>query len=305
MDRGAGAVAAGVHRPLRPDRAGGSTCWATRPSSCTPGPMNRGVEIAAEVADLPRSVITDQVRNGVAVRMAVLFQLLGSGQRPGRGSRPGSGSVKSMLIRGGAVVDATGERRGRRAGRRRPHRRRRQPTARRSPPTSVLDAGGCVVAPGLVDLHTHLRQPGQEEAETVETGARAAALGGFTAVRGHAQHRRPPSTRRGVAREVLELGRARVLRRARRPPSPWAARRAAGAHGRAGRARRALLHRRRQRRAGRPAHAPGPGVRRGGLGVDAGPALRGRGAGRRRAMHEGAWSCAPRHPRPAGRRPRS
>ena len=44
-----------------------------------PGPMNRGVEIAADVADLPRSVIVDQVRNGVAVRMAVLYLLLGSG----------------------------------------------------------------------------------------------------------------------------------------------------------------------------------------------------------------------------------
>jgi aspartate carbamoyltransferase catalytic subunit len=44
-----------------------------------PGPMNRGVEIAADVADLPRSVVVDQVRNGVAVRMAVLFELLGSG----------------------------------------------------------------------------------------------------------------------------------------------------------------------------------------------------------------------------------
>ena len=44
-----------------------------------PGPMNRGVEIAAEVADLPRSLITRQVANGVAVRMAVLFLLLGSG----------------------------------------------------------------------------------------------------------------------------------------------------------------------------------------------------------------------------------
>ena len=44
-----------------------------------PGPMNRGVEIAAEVAALPGSVITSQVANGVAVRMAVLFLLLGSG----------------------------------------------------------------------------------------------------------------------------------------------------------------------------------------------------------------------------------
>ncbi len=44
-----------------------------------PGPMNRGVEIAAEVAERPNAVIIDQVRNGVAVRMAVLFLLLGSG----------------------------------------------------------------------------------------------------------------------------------------------------------------------------------------------------------------------------------
>jgi aspartate carbamoyltransferase catalytic subunit len=43
-----------------------------------PGPMNRGVEIAADVADLPRSTITRQVANGVAVRMAVLFLLLGA-----------------------------------------------------------------------------------------------------------------------------------------------------------------------------------------------------------------------------------
>lgn len=47
---------------------------------------------------------------------------------------------------------------------------------------TVLDVGGCLVTPGLVDLHVHLRQPGGEEAETVQTGSRAAALGGFTAV---------------------------------------------------------------------------------------------------------------------------
>jgi dihydroorotase len=46
----------------------------------------------------------------------------------------------------------------------------------------VFDAGGLVVAPGFIDLHAHLREPGQESSETIETGTRAAARGGFTAV---------------------------------------------------------------------------------------------------------------------------
>src|SRR6266852_3234005 len=46
----------------------------------------------------------------------------------------------------------------------------------------VLDAGGLIVAPGFIDLHVHLREPGQESSETIETGTRAAARGGFTAV---------------------------------------------------------------------------------------------------------------------------
>jgi dihydroorotase len=45
-----------------------------------------------------------------------------------------------------------------------------------------LDAAGCHVTPGFVDLHVHLREPGREEAETIETGSRAGALGGFTAL---------------------------------------------------------------------------------------------------------------------------
>jgi dihydroorotase len=46
----------------------------------------------------------------------------------------------------------------------------------------VLDASGCFVLPGFVDLHTHLREPGREESETIETGSRAGALGGYTAL---------------------------------------------------------------------------------------------------------------------------
>jgi dihydroorotase len=69
---------------------------------------------------------------------------------------------------------------------------------------TVLDAAGCLVGPGLVDLHTHLRQPGREEAETIETGTRAAALGGFTAVVAM-PNTEPPIDSAGVVREILEL----------------------------------------------------------------------------------------------------
>jgi aspartate carbamoyltransferase catalytic subunit len=50
-----------------------------------PGPMNRGVEIASDVADLPRSVIVDQVTNGIAVRMALLYLILGGSADPDGG----------------------------------------------------------------------------------------------------------------------------------------------------------------------------------------------------------------------------
>src|SRR5712692_1626112 len=46
----------------------------------------------------------------------------------------------------------------------------------------VFDAAGLIVAPGFIDLHAHLREPGQESSETIESGTRAAARGGFTAV---------------------------------------------------------------------------------------------------------------------------
>jgi dihydroorotase len=73
------------------------------------------------------------------------------------------------------------------------------------PGAQVLDARGCLVGPGLVDLHTHLRQPGREEAETIETGARAAALGGYTAVVAM-PNTEPAIDSAGVAAEVLALG---------------------------------------------------------------------------------------------------
>ncbi len=70
----------------------------------------------------------------------------------------------------------------------------------------VVDADGLVALPGLVDLHTHLREPGREDAETVETGSRAAALGGYTAVCAMA-NTEPVADTAGVVEQVWRLGR--------------------------------------------------------------------------------------------------
>ncbi len=70
----------------------------------------------------------------------------------------------------------------------------------------VVDAAGLVALPGLVDLHTHLREPGREDAETVETGSRAAALGGYTAVCAMA-NTEPVADTAGVVEQVWRLGR--------------------------------------------------------------------------------------------------
>jgi len=108
----------------------------------------------------------------------------------------------AFVIKGGEVVDATGRRRadvvvdGDRI----------VAVGQGLDAPRVVDAGGCVVAPGLVDLHAHLRQPGREEAETVETGSRAAALGGYTAVVAM-PNTEPAIDCAAVVREVQELGR--------------------------------------------------------------------------------------------------
>ncbi len=73
---------------------------------------------------------------------------------------------------------------------------------------TVLDAEGCVVAPGLVDIQVHFREPGREDAETIETGSRAAALGGCTAVV-CMPNTDPPIDDAAVAQSILD--RARVV----------------------------------------------------------------------------------------------
>jgi dihydroorotase len=70
----------------------------------------------------------------------------------------------------------------------------------------VVDVTGLIALPGLVDLHTHLREPGREDAETVLTGTQAAAMGGFTAVHAMA-NTEPVADTAGVVEQVWRLGR--------------------------------------------------------------------------------------------------
>src|SRR5260370_18340762 len=79
---------------------------------------------------------------------------------------------------------------------------------------TVLDADGAIVSPGFVDLHTHLREPGGEDAETIETGARAGALGGYTALVARPNTNPPIDSAAGGGPGAAPLG---------RPPPPPAA----------------------------------------------------------------------------------
>jgi dihydroorotase len=76
-----------------------------------------------------------------------------------------------------------------------------------APGAEVIDADGLVALPGLIDLHTHLREPGYEQSETVLTGTQAAAAGGFTTVFAMA-NTSPVSDTAGVVEQVLSLGEA-------------------------------------------------------------------------------------------------
>lgn len=72
--------------------------------------------------------------------------------------------------------------------------------------SEILETSGLQLLPGLVDLHTHLREPGREDAETVRSGSAAAALGGFTAVHAMA-NTDPVADTAGVVEQVVRLGR--------------------------------------------------------------------------------------------------
>jgi dihydroorotase len=113
---------------------------------------------------------------------------------------------EEILVRGGRVLDADGERRadvrvvdgsiGEVGSALEP-----------SAGATVLDAEGCLVVPGLVDIQVHFREPGREDSETIETGSRAAALGGCTAVV-CMPNTDPPIDEAGVVQSVLDRARA-------------------------------------------------------------------------------------------------
>jgi dihydroorotase len=75
-----------------------------------------------------------------------------------------------------------------------------------APDAVMIDAQGRMCLPGLVDLHTHLREPGREDAETIDSGSAAAALGGFTAVHAMA-NTQPVADTAGVVEQVWRRGR--------------------------------------------------------------------------------------------------
>ena len=114
--------------------------------------------------------------------------------------------MTELVIKGGTVIDATGVRVadvGIAAG-------RVTEVGANVTGERALDGAGCVVTPGFVDLHVHLRQPGREEAETVESGSRAAALGGFTAIVAM-PNTEPPHDTLAVVEQVRRWGEAAGL----------------------------------------------------------------------------------------------
>lgn len=101
-----------------------------------------------------------------------------------RGARPYGEAAVDIVVSDGVIVDLA---------------------AAGTADGEIIDADGLVALPGLVDLHTHLREPGREDAETVLTGSQAAALGGYTCVHAMA-NTSPVADTAGVVEQVWRLG---------------------------------------------------------------------------------------------------
>ena len=182
-----------------------------------PGPMNRGMEIAAEVADSARSTIVEQVTNGVSVRMAVLYLLLAGSDEPEvtgmsgatsyvvKGARLLGGEPSDLLLEDGVIAEVgAGLTPGRRRG--------------RSTPT------GWSRCPAWSTCTPTCASPAARTPRPSRPARAAAALGGFTAVHAMA-NTDPVADTAGVVEQVWRLGReAGPLRRAARSapsPSGW------------------------------------------------------------------------------------
>ena len=111
-----------------------------------------------------------------------------------RGAAPYGEETADVLLAGGTIVAIDGP-----DGRAAAH-----PDAADA---EVVDGAGLVLLPGLVDLHTHLREPGDEDAETVASGSAAAALGGYTAVCAM-PNTDPAADTAGVVEQIYRLGRS-------------------------------------------------------------------------------------------------
>ena len=197
-----------------------------------PGPVNRGVELSGEVIDSPQSLMTEQVASGLVVRMAILYELLASA---GNRSEPASAArsrrraadadraratrvslADSLDMRAGEGADLV--LRGASCSTRSPG--SRAPTTSSSatagspssPPPAprevegaeVVEAAGLHAFPAFFDPHVHLRTPGHEHKEDIETGTRSAAAGGYCGVIAMANTEPPVSTAADV--EALREG---------------------------------------------------------------------------------------------------
>ena len=102
-----------------------------------------------------------------------------------KGTQLPDGKTADICIQGDLIIDVTASYKGE--------------------SVKTIEAKGCVVLPGLVDLHTHLREPGREDAETVLSGSKAGAKGGFTALSAMA-NTSPVADTAGVVEQVYRLG---------------------------------------------------------------------------------------------------
>ena len=165
-----------------------------------PGPMIRGLEIDPAVADSPQSCVLEQVTNGLAIRMALLFELVAGSTDPQDYTQR---IPRMLLIKNGRIIDPSSK-----TDARLDVLIDKGKIAKLGPSISAadalsLDAAGCIVAPGFIDLHCHLREPGGEISETIESGTQSAARGGFTAVC-PMPNTQPVNDNASVTRSIME-----------------------------------------------------------------------------------------------------